>query len=122
MRPRLIPGTAAIALLGLAAALTISAPRLAGQTQPSGPFGYIHAADQAQTPSPSGLPNGPATNAQVLRGRYLVTSVSCTDCHSQGLDDPNEPNWLAGYVTGGTSGVFQIGPFKTYSKNLTPDV
>jgi hypothetical protein len=122
MRPRFTPGTAAFSLLGLVGALTVSAPRLLGQTEPTGPFGYISATDQAKAPAPTGLPNGPATSDQVLHGRYIVTSNGCIDCHSQGIDDPNNPNWLAGFVTGGTTGSFQIGPFKTYAKNLTPDV
>jgi len=122
MRPRLTPRTAAFSLLGLLGALTISAPRLFGQTQPPGPFGYIGAAGQAQTPTPTGLPNGPASADQVQHGRYIVTSNGCVACHGQDVDDPNNPNWLAGFLTGGTSGKFQIGPFTTYAKNLTPDV
>jgi hypothetical protein len=125
MRPRFTPVTTAFLVSGLVGGLALSAPRLLGQTDNTGPFGYIHATDQAKTPTPTtptGLPNGPATADQVLHGRYIVTSSGCTSCHSHGIDDPNDPNWLSGYLTGSTSGSFQIGPFMTYAKNLTPDV
>ena len=70
----------------------------------------------------SGLPNGAATRAQVLRGRYLVTSSGCADCHNRNSDDPNDPMWLAGYTPGTPGQPFEVGPFKTYPANLTPDV
>jgi hypothetical protein len=102
--------------------LTIGAPRLFGQTQQPAPFGYIHAADQhSQTAPASGLPNGPVTADQILRGRQLVASSGCSDCHNRGVNNPNDPNWLAGYVPKAPGLPFQIGPFKTYPANLTPD-
>jgi hypothetical protein len=122
MRSRLTPGTAAFSVLGLVGALTIGAPRLLGQTQSSGPFGYIHATDVAHNPPPTGLPNGPATADQVLRGRALVVSNGCSDCHNRGPDNPSDPNWLAGYLPNTPGQPFQIGPFLTYPKNLTPDM
>jgi hypothetical protein len=52
--------------------LAVSAPRLLGQTQ------------QSPAPAGTGLPNGPATADQVLRGRLLVASNGCSDCHNHG--------------------------------------
>ena len=75
------------------------------------------------SPLPLGLPNGPATPNQVLRGRYLVTSAGCADCHNRGTDNPNDPNWLAGVIASqGTRGQFQIGNVTVRSANLTPDL
>ncbi|HEY4001999.1 MAG TPA: hypothetical protein VGO93_24205 [Candidatus Xenobia bacterium] len=74
-----------------------------------------------------GLPTAPATLAQVLNGRYLVTSVcDCASCHGQANDDPNNPNWLAGYIDSPTlnptnTGFFQLGPETVIVPNLTPD-
>jgi hypothetical protein len=124
MRPRLSPATAAFLVSGLVGGLTMSAPRLLGQTDDTGPFSYIHATDQAKTPTPptpTGLPNGPATADQVLHGRYIVTSNGCTDCHNRGTDNPDDPNWMAGYLPNTPGQPFQIGPFMTYPANLTPD-
>ena len=74
----------------------------------------------------SGLPGGAPTRAQVLRGRYLVTTVGgCSDCHGGG-GSPDNPHWLSGYssdpVAGGQR--FDLGPFnslRTFSANLTSD-
>jgi mono/diheme cytochrome c family protein len=73
-----------------------------------------------------GLPGGPATLAQVELGRYLVTTGGCADCHNRGVNDPRDPNWLAGYINDpevnpGNQGVFSIGPNTIYARNLTPD-
>lgn len=68
-----------------------------------------------------GLPNAKATRAQVLRGRYIALTTGCGNCHGQGKDNPADPMWLAGYVAGTPGQPFQIGPFKTYAANLTPD-
>ncbi len=72
--------------------------------------------------SSAGLPTAKATQSQVARGRALFTTMGCSDCHSQGINDPASPLWMAGYVKGGPNGVFQIGPFATHAANLTPDV
>ena len=71
--------------------------------------------------SNSGLPTAKASQAQVLRGRAIVTTFGCVDCHAQGVNNPASATWMAGYIKGGTQGVFQIGPFATYAANLTPD-
>lgn len=75
----------------------------------------------AQSGGSGGLPNGPATKDQVLRGRYLVTAVaSCADCH--GGHSPADPAWLAGYnPKSNPEGEFQVGPATVYAKNITPD-
>lgn len=67
----------------------------------------------------------PASETQVRRGRYLVTAVAaCADCHSAAARDksPSGPLWLAGYVPNTPGQPFQIGPYKTYPSNITPDV
>src|SRR5437879_884074 len=69
----------------------------------------------------AGLPGSLASLAQVTRGHYLITTHGCTDCHNRGKDDPTDPNWLAGYLPGTPGQPFQIGPYATYPKNLTPD-
>jgi mono/diheme cytochrome c family protein len=122
MQHRFRWGTAVLLLLAAMVGLTIGSPRLLGQTQQPGPFGYIRTADQLRDPPPAGLPNGPASSDQVAQGRYLVASSGCVDCHGHGHNDPSDSQWLSGYLTGGATGAFQIGPFKTYAKNLTPDV
>jgi hypothetical protein len=126
MHRRFAFGTAALSVLGVIVGLAVSAPRLLGQTQQPGPFDYIRAAGQQQAGSPpppaaTGLPNGPATSDQVLRGRYLVTGGHCAGCHSHGVNDPNDPQWLAGFRAGTADRPNQIGPFMTYPANLTPD-
>lgn len=71
----------------------------------------------------SGLPLSKATQSQVSRGRAIVASFGCVDCHSQGRNDPGAPGWLSGYNTASGPhgpGVFQIGPFATYAANITP--
>ena len=55
---------------------------------------------------------------QILRGRRLVLHHGCGDCHG-GFANPNAPYFLAGVRD--SVQVFQIGPFKTYPRNLTPD-
>ncbi|HLK56169.1 MAG TPA: hypothetical protein VKU00_06380 [Chthonomonadaceae bacterium] len=69
-----------------------------------------------------GLPGGKATMDQVTRGRALVTTMGCPDCHNRSINDPSDPKWLSGYVAGTPGQPFQIGPFKTYPRNLTPDM
>jgi len=61
-------------------------------------------------------------NEQVLRGRHLVLHHGCGDCHG-GIANPAAPNWLSGWHSTSPPTVqdFQVGPFHTYSRNLTPD-
>lgn len=57
----------------------------------------------------------------VERGRFLVLSSDCGGCHG-GLANPAGEGWLAGYDEVTNPDVeFQVGPFKTYPRNLTPD-
>jgi mono/diheme cytochrome c family protein len=120
MRRRYTAGS--IVLLGGAVivALAVVAPALMGQTESPGPFEYIHQADiKKQGPQP--FPVGPATVEQVIQGRIHVMNGDCAGCHNRGKIDPNDPNWLAGFLPETPGQPFQIGPFKTYPRNLTPD-
>lgn len=67
------------------------------------------------------IPDNAVTLDQVTRGRYEVVSRDCADCHNRGKTDASDPRWLAGYLPGTPGQPFQIGPFKTYPANLTPD-
>lgn len=64
------------------------------------------------------LPAGQDRMAQVLRGRMLTVNHACGGCHGGGAN-PAAPGWLAGDAS--DSNAFQIGPFKTRPRNLTPD-
>jgi len=69
-----------------------------------------------------GLPTGKATLDQVQRGRQLVVTSGCGDCHGRGGNDPSAATWLSGYHAGDGPGVFQLGPATTiYAANITPD-
>jgi len=59
-----------------------------------------------------------AGETQVQRGRALVIHHACGDCHG-GTDDPAADGWLTGARTG--TDTFQVGPFTTRARNLTPD-
>ena len=67
------------------------------------------------------LPDNAVTIEQVTRGRMSAVTHSCADCHNRGRNtgDPSNPHWLAGLEPSAMP--FQIGPFKTYPRNLTPD-
>ena len=69
-----------------------------------------------------GIPESATTDlTQVTRGRYLVTTSGCTDCHNRGVNNPSDAHWMAGYLPGTPGQPFDIGPFKTYPANLTSD-
>lgn len=55
---------------------------------------------------------------QVLRGRQGVITHGCGDCHGGG-GNPAAEDWLAGMKT--ELQEYQVGPFKTRARNLTPD-
>lgn len=55
---------------------------------------------------------------KILRGRQMILEHGCSDCHG-GLSNPTAKGWLAGMMS--EEQVFQIGEFKTYPRNLTPD-
>jgi cytochrome c553 len=78
----------------------------------------------------AGLPNSAPTLAQVERGRYLVTSAGCTDCHSVTGNDPNSAFYLAGFVGNTSVNPNQIGffpgggyglPINSFALNITED-
>jgi mono/diheme cytochrome c family protein len=73
--------------------------------------------------SPEADPASPRAAAdsmqeRIARGRQLVIEHACGDCHGGG-SNPASPAWLLG-VTDSLQ-IFQIGPFKTRPRNLTPD-
>jgi mono/diheme cytochrome c family protein len=66
------------------------------------------------------LPANAVTQEQVVRGQLLVTSRDCGGCHSGGNgSNPAGARWLSGIMD--EAEAFQIGPFKTRARNLTPD-
>lgn len=69
-------------------------------------------------PRSPGLPGGPVTPEQVLRGRGLVVARDCGACHGGGTN-PAAEGWLAGAAAGEPTD--SIGPFKQWARNLTPD-
>jgi mono/diheme cytochrome c family protein len=60
-----------------------------------------------------------ARQQQIAHGRQLVLDHGCADCHSTSVSSPGDPGFLAGW--GRPEQEFQVGPFKTRPKNLTPD-
>ncbi|HVF38760.1 MAG TPA: c-type cytochrome, partial [Gemmatimonadaceae bacterium] len=56
---------------------------------------------------------------QVLRGRQLVVSGACGDCHGPGTGNPGGKGWLVGWASPVQD--FPVGPFMTRPRNLTPD-
>ena len=67
----------------------------------------------------SGLQSDRAQQDQVARGRFLVVSHACGDCHGGG-SNPAAFGWLDGVRD--SIQEFRIGPFITRPKNITPDV
>ena len=59
-----------------------------------------------------------AAQPKIARGRFIAFSYACVGCHSA-KQDPADPNFLAGVTV--PQQEFQIGPFKTRPRNLTPD-
>jgi cytochrome c553 len=68
--------------------------------------------------APPMSPEARAQAQQILRGRTLVLHHGCGDCHG-GYANPGASYFLAGMRD--STQIFQIGPFKTYPRNLTPD-
>ena len=110
-----LPVVAALVFATAVAARAVGTTRSAGETP-------------AQTAAAT-TPQDP-----VLRGRFLVISHACGECHSaNGSDDPSAPGWLQGSTAGPAMIEFEIGPppcgtvpktkgcFKTRPRNLTPD-
>jgi mono/diheme cytochrome c family protein len=83
-----------------------------------GPGGLeMQGAAEMPTRSSAGLPRGPVTPDQILRGRALVVNRDCTACHGGG--SPAADGWLAGANENAPTD--SIGPFKIWARNLTPD-
>jgi mono/diheme cytochrome c family protein len=59
-----------------------------------------------------------STDEQILRGRTLVITHGCGDCHGGG-GNPAAEGWLAGMPDSTLE--FKVGPFKTRPRNITPD-
>jgi hypothetical protein len=64
------------------------------------------------------MQSGDARMAQILEGRQLVLDHDCAGCHGGG-SNPADRRWLSGART--PLDEFQIGPFTTRPRNLTPD-
>lgn len=64
----------------------------------------------------------PDLTEKIILGRHLVVTHACGDCHGGGAN-PAAAGWLAGMVSSAPPGQqeFQVGPFKTRARNLTPD-
>ena len=80
------------------------------------------------TPSPSAsasfsgsssMRTADARQQQIERGRFLVISHACGDCHGGG-SNPAADGWLDGVRD--TTQLFRVGPFITRPKNITPDL
>ena len=65
------------------------------------------------------MQTGQARQDQIAHGRFVVISHDCGGCHGGG-SNPAATGWLDG-VRDTINGVFNIGPFVTRPKNLTPD-
>ena len=105
--PRSCPGVAWLLLI----------PVMAGCGRPA--HASLDARDVASdrmTGPAAGLPTGPVTQEQVLRGRQLLLTHGCSGCHG-GLGNPASERWLAGQP----ADTFRIGPFLAWPRNLTPD-
>jgi mono/diheme cytochrome c family protein len=74
----------------------------------------LSAAATAQPAAAQGNQNA----QQIARGKYLVTIMSCTDCHTPGyfLGKPDDARYLGGSDVG-----FKIPPGVFHGPNLTPD-
>ncbi|MDQ6768549.1 MAG: cytochrome c [Gemmatimonadota bacterium] len=69
----------------------------------------------------SNMQSGQFRQDQILHGRALVVSHACGDCHGGG-SNPAALGWLDGVRSPVLDQqFFQIGPFTTRAKNLTPD-
>jgi len=74
-------------------------------------------AQPAGTPSTT-IASAGANQNQVLRGRAIVVSQACGDCHGGG-GNPASPVWLVGVTS--PEQEFPIGPFMMRSRNIRPD-
>ncbi len=91
----------------LSAGLILSVVVAAGCTAPAPPVSSGRNVSAAQ-----------GSEAQIARGRFVVITHACGDCHGGG-GNPAAAGWLAGMRD--STQEFKIGPFKTRPRNLTPD-
>lgn len=96
--------------------------------------GNLPAPNQSGFPT-TGLPSGPPTMAQVLRGRYIYSTGTCTFCHESDIVQPNpdSPRWAAGFVVDPVNNPLNFGSFvpgdgldaawnlRTFADNITGD-
>ena len=121
-RSSVSPARAVVVIAGvLVTVVTVGAVRSTAPQETGGPARGAH----GRVSQPS------AAQADIVaRGRYLVISHACGECHGGG-DDPGAKGWLAGST--GPATEFKIGPapcgvdpqatgcFTTRPRNLTPD-
>jgi len=105
--------------------VTVLAVRAVGSSTPSS-----NAGDQTAPAKAAAAPAAAAPVDIVARGRFLVISHACGECHGGG-EDPAAKGWLIGSTGPATD--FKIGPppcgsdpkatgcFTTRPRNLTPD-
>jgi mono/diheme cytochrome c family protein len=79
---------------------------------------FVHFVLAASLPLLGASQQAAQAQDQVARGKYLVTIMSCTDCHTPGyfLGKPDNARFLAGSEVG-----FAIPPGVFHGPNLTPD-
>lgn len=82
------------------------------------PLCLIAACSSSRAATPGDRGEEMAAEDLVARGRLLVISHACGDCHGGG-SNPAAEGWLAGIRT--PEQEFKIGPFTTRPRNLTPD-
>ncbi|MEO5579735.1 MAG: cytochrome c [Gemmatimonadaceae bacterium] len=71
------------------------------------------------TPATTTMSSSQTQQDHVLRGRALVVSGACGDCHGPGTGNPAGTGWLAGWRSPQQD--FPVGPLMTRPRNLTPD-
>lgn len=67
----------------------------------------------------SGMSAAEGVEEQIARGRFLVISHACGECHGGG-DNPAAAFWLDG-LRNPVLQEFKVGPFTTRARNITPD-
>jgi mono/diheme cytochrome c family protein len=91
---------------------------------PAPPFPTERERDPTVTVATAGAASamGTVSLEQVLRGRELVIAHACSACHGAAFE-PSMVGWLVGVRDGviGPPQEFEIGPFTTRPRNLTPD-
>lgn len=95
----------------------MSRPPLAGLLVPL--FVLAACAPAADTAQAGGAGAPGTAQDTILRGRMVVLSHACGDCHG-GSDNPAAPGFLDG-MRDTLFQQFRFGPFVTRARNLTPD-